>query len=221
MTLTCRRVVATMSLAMTFSLASCGVPQTQVDASDIVSIYEDDEVELDKNALQDAVNLLAEDQERYEPNSDMTAYIISVHNAVELSSKDGCTQEDLDAALEDVARLREIMVDPTLKMECEELPPFDDMVAEPDKYVGRVFRVSGRVTTISGGGTGYKGEKANADWFIYVFWDETETIGQVASVRVPHNRYESAHKHFDGRCIFEGIDDKGIPQFLTYSYEAR
>lgn len=221
MTLTCRRVVATMSLAMAFSLVSCGVPQTQVDTS-VIADSEDDNHDLDKSALYAAGDLLVEDLERYETSPDLVDYAQAFDDALDLASADGTTQEEIDAAVAEIAELRAVVVDPTLKMECEELPPFDDMVAEPDKYVGRVFRVSGRVTTISGGGAGMKGEAAeNADWFIHVFWDETETIGQVASVRVPHNRYESAHKHFDGRCIFEGIDDKGIPQFLTYSYEAR
>ena len=211
-----RGSVVMASLAVALSLTSCGVQQTQVDTS----IIQDTQDSLNMDELYAAGDQLVEDLKKYENSPEMVAYAQAVHDALDFSHEDGVTQSDIDAAGRTITSLRAVAIDPTLSSECEPLPSYDAMVADPDQYVGHVFQVSGNVTSVSNDGVAMKGEAAKADYFICVYWDESNTSGEVAYVRVSRNRYESTHAHFDGRCVFEGLNESGRPQFYTFAYES-
>lgn len=96
----------------------------------------------------------------------------------------------------------------------EPLPSYQDMVAEIESSIGIKYSISGRVTQVSGGIRG-------SDYYVYVYWDNSETQGEVASVRIPYKSYsESVNKRFSGVCTLEGLDERGHPQFVCTSYSA-
>lgn len=94
------------------------------------------------------------------------------------------------------------------------LPSYQDFLGTIDKRNGQVYEIQGRVTNVSGGFRG-------ADYMVYVFWDESETNGEVAAVRIPYESYtKSVNRYFEGNCKLEGLDDRGRPQFVCDSYIA-
>lgn len=97
----------------------------------------------------------------------------------------------------------------------EPLPSYQDMVAEIESSIGIKYSISGRVTQVSGGSRG-------SDYYVYVYWDNSETQGEVASVRIPYKSYsKSVNKRFSGVCTLEGLDERGHPQFVCTSYSAK
>lgn len=97
----------------------------------------------------------------------------------------------------------------------QSLPTYQDMVTEIESCIGSKYSISGRVTNVSGGFRG-------SDYYVYVYWNDSETYGEVASVRIPYKSYsKSVNRYFDGTCTLEGLDDKGHPQFVCTSYSAK
>lgn len=98
--------------------------------------------------------------------------------------------------------------------EATQLPSYQEMTESVDSLIGTKYAVSGRVTNVSGG---FRGD----DYMVYVYWDELETFGEVAAVRIPYKSYtQSVNKHFEGDCRLEGLDEDGHPQFVCQSYSA-
>lgn len=98
--------------------------------------------------------------------------------------------------------------------EAQPLPPYQDMISAIDGSIGTEYTIAGRVTDVSGG---FRGD----DYMVYVYWDESETYGEIAAVRIPYKRYtESVNRYFEGNCTLEGTDDNGHPQFVCYYYKA-
>lgn len=94
----------------------------------------------------------------------------------------------------------------------EELPSYQEMVEGVDGFVGNKYKVAGRVTHVGGG---FRGD----DYMVYVYWDDSETYGEVATVRIKYDNYtKSVSKYFEGTCTLEGLDDDGHPQFVCNAY---
>lgn len=154
------------------------------------------------------------DIDDYEMDSAMIAYTRAVSKHTHLLH-DATTQEEIDAAVREISELREAVVDPMPdSANPEQLPSYQDMVESIDEHIGTSYLIDGRVTNVSGGFRG-------ADWFVYVYWDDSETHGEVAAVRIPYKSYkDSVRHHFKAVCILEGMSDNDLPQFVCYEYEA-
>lgn len=100
-----------------------------------------------------------------------------------------------------------------------EYPSYSEICSNPEPYMGEVFLISGRVTHVNDSILLMKKRREDDNIFAYVFWDESNTIGEVAVVRIPYSSYDSSiNRYFSGRCVFEGINEKGHPQFVGYDY---
>lgn len=209
-----RRVTA-FAITSVLVLSGCGVSTSTADTS----IISEPEVEsVDTSEVYEVAEQFADDLEKYGMSSEMSDYKAATDKALELAREDGVTQSEIDKAVRRVKRKRKYAIDPTLRKDTETLPAYGEFIADPVQFVGHVYVISGPVTTVDGGGVGLKGEAGQADWFVHVFLDESKD--ELVTVRVPHDRYESVHKSFSGRCEFEGIDPDGRPLFVSYAYEA-
>ena len=114
----------------------------------------------------------------------------------------------------------ELVFDESDSDEYEALPPYDEFAANIDQYVGRKFIVSGRITGKETSILLEKGDKSDKNVWAYVYWDESQTHGQVAAIRIPYKRYNGlSGSWLKGKCVCEGTDDRGNPQFEAIEYE--
>lgn len=193
-----RREFISIGLVASFFLAACGqsekVTQPKLDTS-----------ELDK-----AIAQMVEDIDEYEMNEDMKAYTDYVSSVMSLSTDSGVTQEEIDASVAEIKRLRDIV---TKQYELPEALTLNGVeyatfVSEIPENIGNAYHVRGNVTTTNHGLRG-------ADYYAYVWWDESHTKNEVSCIRIPYDDYhESVIKYFEGDCELEGTDDAGHPQFL-------
>ena len=208
-----RRATA-FAITSVLVLSGCGVSTSTVDTS----IISEPPATADTTELFEVAEQFTDDLEKYGYSSEMSDYKEVVDKALDLAIEDGVTQSEIDKAVKRMKRKREYVIDPLLGKEVETLPAYDEFVADPERFVGHVYVIRGQVTTVDGGGVGLKGEAGQADWFLHVFIDENKT--ELVTIHVPHDRKQSGHNQFEGRCEFEGLDSDGRPQFLSYVYDA-
>ena len=213
------RRVAAFAITSVLVLSGCGVSTSTADTS-IISEYEskNESESVDTTELFEVAEQYVDDFEKYGYTTEMADYKEAVDKALELAMEDDVTQSEIDKAVKRMKRKRKYVIDPLLSKEVETLPSYGELVADPERFVGHVYVISGQVTTVSGGGVGLKGEARKVDRFIHMFIDDGQS--ELVTVRVPYDRYSSVHKTFSGRCEFEGLDSDGRPLFVSYAYEA-
>lgn len=98
----------------------------------------------------------------------------------------------------------------------QQLPSYSKMKSTIDSNIGSYYDISGRVHRVNGGFRG-------SDYMAYVYYDESETHGEFAVVRIPYKNYkESINSYFSGTCKLEGQDEQGNPLFVcTSQYYAK
>ena len=132
------------------------------------------------------------------------------YNNVQESKKAGSEQETqaVKSPRPTAAKSQETIIEKP----AEPLPSYQFMLDNIDSLVGTEYAISGRVTGVSGW-------LRSENYFVRLYWDESETRGEIASVRIPNENYnESVCRYFKGNCTLEGLDDNGWPQFVCYSY---
>lgn len=96
----------------------------------------------------------------------------------------------------------------------EPLPSYAEITSNPDKYIGDRFVLSEKVTTTDGG---YRG----SDHKIYIFWDDSRTIGEVAEIVISSSAFTknvTPNYIFTTTASFTGINDSNFPSFKTSTY---
>lgn len=206
--------IGSLALAaiMVATLQACGAQTSQADTGVTQS------VDVDTGELEGLMEQVIVDMDEYELDDAMIAYTQAVSKYSHLINDDTATQEDIDSAVDEIIRLRnEVINEDTIQYVPEEvmaLPSYHEFLATIDGRIGQIYKVAGLVTTVNGGFRG-------ADYMVYVYWDESETYGEVAAIRIPNDSYtESVHRYFEGDCMLESLDDNGHPQFVCTSYIA-
>ena len=189
---------------------------------------EDHGTSLETKELEDAYEQMNIDHERYPSDEYMSEYVEVTAKAMALAQEKSATQDDIDEAVKEIEACRAKVLDPTLgepaygMNEDLEYPSYEDVCNNYQEYIGSVFVITGRVTQFDGHVLLAKHDRSNDNLFAYVYWDESETYGQVAAIRIPYIRYdESINRFFSGRCVLEGLDEDGHPQLVVYDYEAK
>lgn len=119
-----------------------------------------------------------------------------------------------DAAMQEEPEQPEVVQEPVEEKQAEPLPSYGDMLANVDSLLGTKYHIAGRVTHVGGG---FRGD----DYEVYVYWDDSQTQGEVAAIVIPYKSYtESVNRYFEGDCTLQGLDDSGHPQFVCYEYIA-
>lgn len=207
-------------------LPSCGVKTTNeyAEMASELNGKRQEAPSLYKDRLNEVISQANEDFDRLDINStqEMREYYAIVSESVHLISDTTATQDDIDQAVDRITNARARALDGGADPsddECEALPSYDEFVANVDQYVGRKFAISGHIT---GKETSVLLEKDRAGKSIWahVYWDESQTQGQVAAVRIPYERYSGiSGTWLTGECVCEGLDDRGHPQFEAIEYE--
>lgn len=94
------------------------------------------------------------------------------------------------------------------------IPSYKEITSNPDKYLNKEFNLKGKVTRADGG---YRG----SDHKVHIFWDDSNTYGEVIEVVIPSSAFTknvTPNYIFTANAKFIGFDDDGHPQFKTTSY---
>lgn len=129
------------------------------------------------------------------------------------SSAEASTSSSSQRVAESEASPKQDVQQPQAEVvEAQPLPSYQEFASTLDESIGAKYHIAGTVTHVSGG---FRGD----DYMVYVYWDESETNGEVAAVRIPYKRYTSSvNRYFEGDCTLEGTDERGNPQFVCMSY---
>lgn len=207
------KLAVSSALALSLLLSGCSSGGAQpaenkpaqatqsVDTSELRALMEQSTIDIDE----------------YELSGDMLAYTQAVRTYSSLIYDKSATQEDIDNAVAEIKSLREKAIPQESYVEAEPalpLPVYQEMVESIDANLGNKYHIAGRVTHVGGG---FRGD----DYEVYVYWDDSQTQGEVAAIVIPYKSYtESVNRYFEGDCTLQGLDDSGHPQFVCYEYIA-
>ena len=206
---------ASLAVCVALMTPACSVPQTTTPVRSAAKDSSQDE----KLYTDELLNLIDESTtivDRYDFDDAMLEYTKAIQKSGDLLTSNDTTQKDINEAVKEITRLRDVVTAEQRDVEFDEnakpLPAYQEMVDSIDAHIGQTFRVTGRVTHFSGGFRG-------TDYWVFVFWDESETNGEVAAIRIPYKSFHGIkHNKFDGVCTLEGLSDDGYPQFVCDTY---
>ena len=97
----------------------------------------------------------------------------------------------------------------------QSLPSFESMVQNPNSCLNQYYRISNKVTNVSG--------SLRSEYYtVAVYWTESETNGEVAIIHIPSKSYKTTvygGRTLTGNGCFKGLTDNGKPLFEVTDYD--
>ena len=169
---------------------------------------------LDTRELHAAIDTMLDDMDKYEMDHDMLEYTNYASDSLDLAIETNTTQLDIDNAVKEIKRLRQIVLDKYNLPDALDVSDigYADFISAVSSNIGNHYHVFGSIRHTVGSFT-------SDYWKLLVQWNDSKVTGEACMVYIENKYYKSKYKkYFDGNCTLDGFEARtGYPVFFCKS----